>query len=145
MNRSPLLLLPLLYVGAASVTNVPSSFYFWQLGCQSNEVLHFLCAFYCSLMFFIVNDIFGENMLENEGLVPVFYGLIGGNNNRKAFDCVGTFEEAMEALRMSITRFRDINMIEASSERGKSSAEYSHGSSNMPVVLLRLEPFLTGI
>ena len=78
--------------------------------------------------------------------MPVFLGLIGVNKKKKAFDCVGTFEEAVDALRMTIKRFQEICVTEESSERLESSAENDPLALNiMPAVLLRLEPLLTCI
>ena len=148
MNPSPLLLPPR-SVGAVNVTSVHLSSYFWQLGCQYKKVLFTFISTFVSYFLFVnclVTDIFGENLFEKEEIMPVFLGLIGVNKKKKAFDCVGTFEEAVDALRMTIKRFQEICVTEESSERLESSAENDPLALNIiPVVLLRLEPLLTCI
>ncbi len=46
-----------------------------------------------------VIQMFGVNMLEDKKLVGMFLDIIG-RGNMKPFDCVGTFEESREAMRM---------------------------------------------
>ena len=47
----------------------------------------------------IVLDVFGKNMLEDASLISLFQDLVG-RGSIKPFDCVGTFEEARDALGM---------------------------------------------
>ena len=44
-------------------------------------------------------SIFGKNMLDDDSLVPLYKDLIG-QGSIKPFDCVGTFEESIEALKI---------------------------------------------
>lgn len=50
-----------------------------------------------------VVDMFGVNMLEDKTLIPHFLDLLG-KGTMKPFECVGTFEESQEALRMIIKK-----------------------------------------
>lgn len=44
-----------------------------------------------------VISIFGKNMLDDKDLIPLYKDLIG-EGSMKPFDCVGTFEESLQAL-----------------------------------------------
>jgi hypothetical protein len=50
-----------------------------------------------------VLDIFGKNLFEDKNLIPLFEELVGARSF-KPFECVGTQEEAKEALRKVLER-----------------------------------------
>jgi hypothetical protein len=54
-------------------------------------------------------EIFGENMLDNESLIPVFDKLIG-EVPEKPFECVGTRDELNTAICMAISKWEDRGM-----------------------------------
>jgi UDP-N-acetylmuramoylalanine--D-glutamate ligase len=49
--------------------------------------------------------IFKENLYEKQSLLPLFKDLLGVGN-LKPFDCVGTFEETLEAFRRSAKKYK---------------------------------------
>lgn len=51
-------------------------------------------------------DTFGQNLFENESLIPMFTDLLGFGD-LKPFDCVGPFEETQAALVMASKTFKD--------------------------------------
>lgn len=62
------------------------------------------CAFVFIILAAYVNKkevikIFDKNLLEDKNLTPLYIDLLG-NGKMKPFECVGTFEESMEAFKM---------------------------------------------
>jgi len=58
--------------------------------------------------------IFGKNMLNDESLIPLYSDLLG-KGDMKPFDCVGTFDESMEAFKAIKTKgeFNEANVIKS--------------------------------
>lgn len=50
-----------------------------------------------------VIDLFGKNMLEDPSLASLFFDL-GGRGGLKPFECVGTFAEVQDALKMIVVK-----------------------------------------
>ncbi len=50
-----------------------------------------------------VIDLFGKNMLEDPSLASLFFDL-GGRGGLKPFECVGTFAEVQDALKMIVAK-----------------------------------------
>jgi hypothetical protein len=79
-----------------SVTNALKGKY-WCGDCPKCAFAFLLFAAYLSKQQVI--DLFGKNMLEDKSLLQTFKDLLG-QGGLKPFECVGTFSEAQEALRM---------------------------------------------
>lgn len=58
-----------------------------------------------------VVKIFNKNLLDDFKLIPLFHDLIG-KGKMKPFDCVGTFEESIEAFRIIVSKGEfDIDVV----------------------------------
>ena len=101
--------------------------------------------------------IFGDNLFEIEGLLPIFRALLGisegvvdggeeGGKGFKPLDCVGTVEEARGAFYLAMERYKGFFGYDFIEERISSPSPLQHNSSlvffNGPRPLPRLIPIL---
>ncbi|MBM3206343.1 MAG: UDP-N-acetylmuramoyl-L-alanine--D-glutamate ligase [Candidatus Staskawiczbacteria bacterium] len=66
--------------------------------------------------------IFGRNLYQDKSLLPLFKDILG-LGEMKPFDCVGTFEESQEAMKLAEKKFKNHFIIKTLSKKIKSHPE----------------------